>query len=236
VRKGEATRQAILNHALKLASQVGMEGLTIGRLAEDLGMSKSGLFAHFRSKETLQVEVLRAARDRFVAAVVRPALAAPRGEPRVRALFERWLVWEQSPPLPGGCPFVAAAFELDDRPGPARDFLVQTERDWMETLGGVARTAVQEGDFRPDLDCEQFAQDLWGITLAYVHATRLIRDPKARSRAEIAFDALVRGARAPAAPEASLPSAGSRPGAPVRPAPMSARAPSPAPRAHARRR
>ncbi len=91
--KGEVTRQAILERATALASRCGLEGVSIGHLAEDLGLSKSGLFAHFGAKETLQVEILRFAADRFVQAVVRPALAAPRGEPRVRAIFERWLGW-----------------------------------------------------------------------------------------------------------------------------------------------
>ena len=136
--KGEQTREAILTHALGLATRIGFEGLTIGRLADDLGMSKSGLFAHFRSKEALQLEILRMAGARMVEAVVKPAFAAPRGEPRVRELFERWLDWEQSPSLPGGCPFMSASFELDDRPGPVRDFVVQNLRDWMDTLAGAA--------------------------------------------------------------------------------------------------
>ena len=194
--KGEQTREAILTHALGLATRIGFEGLTIGRLADDLRMSKSGLFAHFRSKEGLQLEILRMAGARMVDTVVKPALSAPRGEPRVRALFERWLAWEQSPGLPGGCPFMAASFELDDRPGPVRDFVVQNLRDWMDTLAGAARIAVQEGHFRVDLDCEQFAHDCQGIGLAFVHASRLMRDPKARARAASAFDALVRAARA----------------------------------------
>ena len=197
VGKGAATRQAILSHALGLATKVGMEGLTIGRLADDLGMSKSGLFAHFRSKEALQVDVLRMAAERFIETVTKPALMAPRGERRVRAVFARWFAWEQSPPLPGGCPFIAAAFELDDRPGPARDYLVQTERDWFEVLTTVARTAVQEGDFRADLDCEQFAHDVYGIILSYCHASRLMKNPKARARAQTAFEALIGTARNP---------------------------------------
>jgi len=198
VRKGERTRQAILTHALALATKVGFEGLTIGRLAQDLGLSKSGLFAHFRSKEALQVEVLRVASDRFVETVVRPALTVRRGEPRVRALFDRWFAWEQSPPLPGGCPFVAAAFELDDRPGPAREYLVRSERDWFGVLANTARTAVEEGHFRPALDGEQFAHDLYGIIYAYCHASRLMREPRARARAEAAFEALMHAARAAA--------------------------------------
>jgi AcrR family transcriptional regulator len=204
VRKGEVTRQAILTKALGLATQVGFEGLTIGRLAEDLRMSKSGLFAHFRSKEELQVQVLRLASERFVEAVVRPALGAPRGEPRVRALFDRWFAWEQSPPLPGGCPFVSAAFELDDRSGPARDYLVRSEREWLDVLATTVRTAVDEGHFRADLDPEQVAHDLSGIMFAYVFASRLLRHPKARARTEAAFEALVRAARS--SPPAAAPS------------------------------
>ena len=201
--KGERTREAILGHALSLATRIGVEGVTIGRLAADLKMSKSGLFAHFKSKEALQIEMLRLAGARMVDTVVRPALAAPRGEPRLRALFEHWLAWEQSPSLPGGCPFMAASFELDDRPGPVRDFVVQNLRDWIDTLAGAARIAVQEGHFRADLDCEQFAQDCQGIGLGFVHASRLMRDPQARVRAQRAFDALVRDARAPSAPDHS---------------------------------
>jgi AcrR family transcriptional regulator len=193
--KGEQTREAILTHALGLATRIGIEGLTIGRLAEDLRMSKSGLFAHFRSKEALQLETLRLAGERMVESVVRPALSTPRGEPRVRALFEGWLAWEQSPSLPGGCPFTAASFELDDRPGPVRDFVVQNLRDWMDTMAGAARIAVQEGHFRADLDCEQFAYELDGAMLAYHQMSRLMKDPRARARAEAAFESLVRNAR-----------------------------------------
>jgi hypothetical protein len=134
---------------------------------------------------------------RMIESVVKPALSAPRGEPRVRALFERWLAWEQSPSLPGGCPFMAASFELDDRPGPVRDYVVQNLRDWMDTLAGAARIAVSEGHFRADLDCEQFAHDCQGIGLAFVHASRLMRDPKARARAASAFEALLTASLAP---------------------------------------
>jgi len=209
--KGERTREAILAHALGLATRIGFEGLHIGRLAEDLRMSKSGLFAHFRSKEALQIEILKMAGSRMIDDVVKPALAIPRGEPRVRALFERWLAWEQSPSLPGGCPFIAASFELDDRPGPVRDFVVRNLRDWTDTLAGAARIAVQERHFRADLDCEQFAHDCQGIGLAFVHASRLMRDPKARLRADTAFEALLGAARAasPRSASSSSPAAAS---------------------------
>jgi AcrR family transcriptional regulator len=210
VSKGEQTREAILVHALGLATRIGFEGLTIGRLADDLKMSKSGLFAHFRSKEALQLEILRMAGARMVETVVKPALATPRGEPRVRTLFDGWLQWEQSPGLPGGCPFMAASFELDDRPGPVRDFVVQNLRDWMDTMAGAARIAVQEGHFRADLDCEQFAHECQGIGLAFVHASRLMRDPKARVRAQTAFDSLLDASRASASLSSAAASSGRR--------------------------
>lgn len=204
--KGEQTREAILLHALKLATKVGFEGLTIGRLADDLKLSKSGLFAHFGSKESLQVKVLELASRRFVDEVVKPALTAPRGVRRVRALFERWLAWETSPSLPGGCPFNAAATELDDRPGPAHDYVVRAQRDWLETVANTARTAIHEGDFDADLDCEQFAYELQSIMLGYAHAARLMKDPKARARTERAFEALLHAAAA----QTSTPKTGAR--------------------------
>jgi AcrR family transcriptional regulator len=196
VRKGETTRQAILEHATALASKVGLEGLSIGGLAEDLELSKSGLFAHFQSKEALQLQVVDHAARRFVDAVVRPALTAPRGEPRVRAVFERWMEW---PRLPGGCFFVSAISEFDDRPGLVRDRLVQLQKDWLETIANTVRTAIAEGHFHADADPEQFAHDLYGVMLGYHHAARLLGDPRATERARRAFEALLRAARRPAA-------------------------------------
>jgi AcrR family transcriptional regulator len=196
VRKGEQTRGAILDHAVKVASRVGLEGLTIGRLADELHLSKSGLFAHFESKEALQVQALERAAELFVDAVMRPALAAPRGEPRVRALFERWLKWPEVVPQPGGCIFVAAAAELDDRPGPARDRLVQLQRDWLEALATAFRQAQKEGHLRDDLDPDQLAFEMHGFMLAYHHASRLLGDSRAGARARRSFDRLLEAARA----------------------------------------
>src|SRR5512141_3116287 len=156
MRKGEATREAIVQRGVRLATQTGLEGLTIGRLATELGLSKSGLFGHFRSKEALQIQVLDAAAERFVEAVVKPAVREPRGEPRIIALFDRWITWTRSNSGPGGCLFVAAAAELDDRPGPVRDRLVALQRDWLDLMANVARTAVDERHFRSDLDVQQF--------------------------------------------------------------------------------
>jgi AcrR family transcriptional regulator len=197
VGKGDERRQLILERAAQTASRLGLEGLTIGQLASDLGLSKSGLFAHFQSKEALQVQTLRHAAELFVDRVVRPALKAPRGERRLRALFERWLAWAEADVLKGGCLFVAAATELDDLDGPVRDELVRQQRDWLELIANVARTGITEGDFRPGLDGEQLAYELYGVMLAYHHARRLLRDPRAPQRARDAFDALVEAARSP---------------------------------------
>jgi AcrR family transcriptional regulator len=194
--KGDETREAILDQATGLASRVGLHGLTIGSLAAQSRLSKSGLFAHFRSKEALQVQVVDHAAAMFVDAVVRPALAAPRGEPRVRELFQRWLDW-CSDTLPGGCVFIFATSEFDDEPGPVRDRLVTAQRDWMEAIATVFGTGITEGHFRADADPDQFAHDLYGIILAYNHARRLLHDPQAERRARTALDRLLDAARAP---------------------------------------
>lgn len=189
--KGERTRSTILDHATGLASQVGLTGLTIGVLADDLKLSKSGLFAHFQSKETLQIDVLNHAARRFTETVVRPALQEPRGAPRMRALFEHWIKWEQDIALPGGCIFVAATAELDDRPGPVRDRLVELQRDWIQVLATSVRKGIEAGAFRANADPDQFAQDMYGVMLALHFHRRLMRDAGAEARARRAFDALL---------------------------------------------
>lgn len=194
--KGAATRDRIIEHALRTASLEGLEGISLGRLATDVGMSKSGLFAHFESKEALQLDVLGAAAEKFMEVVVRPAFMAPRGEPRVRALFEHWLRWERIESLPGGCVFMHATAELDDRPGPTRDRLVDWQRQWVDALAKAARIAVDEGHFRPELDPGLFAFQEYGLAMAYFHARRLFEDPRAEARVHQAFEALVAAARA----------------------------------------
>ena len=189
--KGERTKTAILDHATGLASQVGLTGLTIGVLADELQLSKSGLFAHFQSKEALQIDVLDHAARRFSEMVVRPALQQPRGAPRLRALFERWLQWENDIALPGGCIFVAATTELDDRPGAVRDRLVELQRDWIDVIRTSVRKGIEAGLFGPRTDAEQFAQDMYGIMLSLHFHRRLMRDRGADARARRAFDALL---------------------------------------------
>jgi AcrR family transcriptional regulator len=192
VGRGETTRGTILEEAGRLASRVGLAGLTIGSLAAQTGLSKSGLFAHFGSKESLQLQVLEHTAARFAAEVVRPALQRPRGEPRLRAMFENWLAWGSSP---GGCLLVASAFELDDQPGPVRDRLVRDQRDWLDTVAMVVSGGITEGQFRPEVDPRQFAHDLEGVVLAYHLTSRLLGDAEAERRARRSLDALIAAAR-----------------------------------------
>jgi AcrR family transcriptional regulator len=192
--KGAATRQVILDRALDVASTQGFEGLSIGTLADAVGMSKSGLFAHFRSKEQLQVDALRHASERFVAKVVAPALKAPRGEARVRAFFDGWLRWGREE-FPGGCVIQNAVAELDDRPGPARETLVEMQRDLHDTIATIFRAGVAAGAFRPDLDARQLAFELECIVYGFMRTTRLLRDADAETLARRAFDGLLDRAR-----------------------------------------
>ncbi len=193
--KGDETRDAILTQATKVASKVGLTGMTIGQLASRTGMSKSGLYAHFESKESLQIEILRHTRERFVDQVVRPALQTQRGIARLRTLFESWLAWSEAFD-DGGCLFVAASSELDDQPGPVRDALVRDERDWLELIATIASTAVDEGEFSPDVDADQIAYDFHAITLNHQHCSRLMQNPRALERARRAFDSIVERASA----------------------------------------
>ena len=194
--KGTATRERIVDQALRDASLEGLEGLSLGRLAEEVGMSKSGLFAHFGSKEELQKQVLAAAAERFTTIVVRPALTAPRGLPRVRAMFEGWLRWERDESVPGGCVFTHAQAELDDKPGPVRDALAAWQKQWKEMLAKAAALSVGEKHFKPGLDTQQFAFQMFGIVFAYYHAKRLLGESNAEAQARAAFESLVDWARA----------------------------------------
>jgi AcrR family transcriptional regulator len=193
--KGERTRKEIIDHAFDLAKEAGLEGVSLGVLAAQAGMSKSGLFAHFKSKEALQLGVLEEAVERFSATVLRPALAEPRGERRVRALFERYLAWKAGT-SGDRCIFLSLAHEYDDRPGPIRDRLVAVLRDWHQTIARVTRSAVEAGAFRADLDAEQFAFECQGIIMAHLHAVSLLELPDAGPMHIAAFEALLDRSRA----------------------------------------
>jgi AcrR family transcriptional regulator len=185
--KGERTRAGILERAVDLASLEGLEGLTIGRLADDLSMSKSGLFAHFGSKEDLQLSTIEAARERFVGEVVRPALAAPRGYPRLLALCQAWLGYVQREVFPGGCFFAAASFEFDGRPGLVRDAIARAMDAWLETLEKAIQLAKDEGHLDPKVEPSQLAFELNALFFGANFAWNLRHDHKAFARAERAI-------------------------------------------------
>ena len=196
--KGDETREAVLREALAQSSHLGLRGITIGGLADSMGMSKSGLFAHFRSKEALQSAVMDYAGDWFARLVLGPALEAPRGEPRLRALFDRWLGWDgfSDYALPGGCIFVGVTTEFDDEPdGPVRDKVVALQRQWLDSIARIHAGAVAEGHFGDAVSPEQFAHELYSIMLGYHFAARLLRDRGAADRARTAFEALLERCR-----------------------------------------
>ena len=197
--KGENTRATILDAALNLARIEGLDALSIGRLAKGVGLSKSGLFSHFKSKETLQLQVLERGVSDFIEFVVRPALRQPRGAPRVRAMFEAWLAWANSEAKSGGCVFLGAAAEYDDRPGTVRDYLVKTQGEWLGTLARSVQIAKDEGHFDQGVDPAQFAFEIYGTMMAYHLYSRLLGDPDAESRARSAFETLSEHAAAHAA-------------------------------------
>ena len=188
--KGERTRAAILDQALRLVSKAGLDGLTIGTLADATGMSKSGLFAHFGSREELLLAVLAHGQAQFGEVVFQPAMAKPRGLPRLRAMFVHWLDWTESAELPGGCPMIGGAAEFDDKPGPVRDMLAGGQRTWIETLKRAVRQAVDERQLAAGTDPEQIAFEMFGIALVVHHHRRLLGYRKARERALTALDSL----------------------------------------------
>ncbi|MFC3228892.1 TetR/AcrR family transcriptional regulator [Marinibaculum pumilum] len=204
--KGANTRETIIGEALSQAVELGLEGVTLGVLASRLNLSKSGLFAHFKSKEALQIAVLEAAVDRFRAQVATPAFAKPKGRGRVAALFEHWLAWLDGGEAAPGCLFVTAAQEYVQRPGPVRDLLVRSQVEWHGALRWATAQAMTQGDFRKDLDPDLFVFQMIGIALGYQHMQKLMNDPEALGRAHAAFDRLL----ADAAPAAAA-SAGSAP-------------------------
>ena len=196
--KGSQTRAAILDAALQIASKLGLEGLTIGSLAEATGMSKSGLFAHFGSREDLQLAVLEHAAQLYGKRVFLPALKIERGLPRLQALFERWLDWSIASGLPGGCIMISAAAEYDDRPGPIRDCVIANQRRGSALSEKAVRLAIEEGHLNPGTDPEQIAFEMLGIVLASHNHRRLLGDRETRKRALTAFAQLVARHAAPA--------------------------------------
>jgi len=200
MRKGEQTRAAILDVALELASRNGLEGLTIGLLADRMSMSKSGVFAHFGSREDLQLEVVKLYHHRFEQEVFFPSIKEARGLPRLVAMYTRW-VKRVSVEIASGCIYISGAVEYDDREGPIREQLVSMVRAWQEALLRSVQQAVELGHLRADLDAAQLVFEMHGLILALHHDARFLRNPGAVERARAAFERLVENYRNPQLPQ-----------------------------------
>ena len=172
-----------------MASTLGLDLVSIGSLAKATNMSKSGLFAHFQSKENLQVEILRHAGDVFAERIVVPALKTQAGIPRIMALVANWIQWTSR--LKGGCIFVSASSDFTDRPGKVRDFLLNQQKEWLECLRRIAKSAVTAGDFREDIDCDQFAFDLYSLLLGFHLYHNLLESEETKRRQEKALEQLL---------------------------------------------
>ena len=184
--KGDRTRARILDEAVDLASVQGLGGLTIGPLAERLGLSKSGLFAHFQSKEALQVETLQRVAARFRAEVTEPLRAIENRADRLRAFFNRWIAWLDAPGLTGGCPILSAAIEFDDVPGAVRDAAARQLGELQSLIGKFARAA------KPDGDAEALTAAVMGLAMSHLVRARLLGEHKARAVTLRAFESLMK--------------------------------------------
>lgn len=184
--KGQQTKAAIVEAALGLASQIGLEGLSIGALAEIAGMSKSGVFAHFGSREELQISVIREYHTRFEADVFYSAMQKPRGLPRLQALFDNWMV-QTSAEIDSGCIYISGAVEFDDRSGPVRDALASSVASWQTALRRAVELAQVEGQLSTQSDAHQIAFEIHGLILALHYEARFLRNPSATDRARRGF-------------------------------------------------
>jgi AcrR family transcriptional regulator len=199
--KGQQTKAAIIEAALGLASQIGLEGLSIGALAEVTGMSKSGVFAHFGSREELQISVIREYHDRFEAEVFYPALQHPRGVPRLQAMFDNWMV-QTSNEIDSGCIYISGAVEFDDRSGPVRDALASSVTSWQAAVRRAVEQAQEEGHFVTEVDPLQVAFEVHGLILALHYEARFLKVPGAAERARQGFARILERYRpAAAAPQ-----------------------------------
>ena len=185
--KGRQTRAAILDAALALASHMGLEGLSIGALAEVTQMSKSGVFAHFGSREELQISVVRRYHTRFAEEIFEPSMKAARGLPRLRVMYDRWFK-RVSVEIDAGCIYISGAVEFDDRPGPVRDALVSMVQTWHTALERAIGLAIDEGHLRADTDPQQMLFEIHGLILALHHDARFLRRPGADARARAGFE------------------------------------------------
>ncbi len=200
MRKGELTRAAILDVALDLASRDGLEGLTIGLLADRMNMSKSGVFAHFGSREDLQIEVLKLYHHHFEQEVFYPSMKEARGLPRLEAMFALWIK-RVTVEIASGCIYISGAVEYDDRPGPIREELVGMVLAWQDALRRCVGQAREMGHLRADTDPEQLVYEMYGLVLALHHEARFIKRPGSVDRAQTGFERLLHTYIEPTTPQ-----------------------------------
>lgn len=197
LQKGQQTKVAIIDAALGLATQIGLEGLSIGALAEVTQMSKSGVFAHFGSREELQISVIREYHSRFEDEVFYPALKVDRGLPRLRAMFSNWMK-RTSVEIDSGCIYISGAVEFDDRPGPVRDALASSVMTWHGAMKRTIVLAKEEGHLRADVNEEQMLFEIHGLILALHYEARFLKSPGSIDRALKGFDNILERYAAPA--------------------------------------
>ena len=188
--KGQQTKAAIVDAALGLATQIGLEGLSIGALAEVTRMSKSGVFAHFGSREELQISVIREYHARFEQDVFYPALREPRGLPRLRAMFAHWMQ-RTAVEIHSGCIYISGAVEFDDRPGPVRDALASSVQTWHAALKRAIAMAREEGHIDAATDDEQMLFEIHGLILALHYEARFLKSPDSMTHANAGFESIL---------------------------------------------
>lgn len=198
LQKGLQTKQLIVDAALALATKVGLEGLSIGVLADSIKMSKSGVFAHFGSREELQISVIREYFNQFANEVFAPAMDEPRGLPRVRAMFHNWMT-RVAIEIQSGCIFISGAVEFDDRPGPVRDALASSIKTWLSAFYRAVVQAKEEGHLSADADEEQIAFEIHGLILALHHGARFLQNPASTTLANTGFENIIARYGKPAA-------------------------------------
>ncbi|WP_353361717.1 TetR/AcrR family transcriptional regulator [Acidovorax sp. FG27] len=187
LQKGQQTKAVIVEAALGLATHIGLEGLSIGALADVTGMSKSGVFAHFGSREELQISVVREYHTRFEQEVFYPAMAAPRGVARLRAMFGNWMQ-RTSIEIDSGCIYISGAVEFDDRAGPVRDALASSVLTWLAAMKRAIEQSMELGELRADVNPEQMLFEIHGLILALHYEARFLQTPGSIDRAHAGFD------------------------------------------------
>ena len=201
--KGQQTKQAIVQAAVSMSTQFGLEGLSIGHLAERMHMSKSGVFAHFGSREELQISVIREYFASFEQEVFYPAMKAPKGLPRVRALFDNWMK-RVAVEIQSGCIFISGAVEFDDRPGPVREALANSVQTWLQALYRAVVQAKQCGHLTPEADEQQVAFEIHALILALHYEARFLKNPGSLARANRGFDDILARYGVPGAAQISV--------------------------------